>query len=229
MGLPPLHSENPKNPEIDRAGYSLWHYWAESPRPNDLWSSAKSKLLPDLRHHKSVHGEHPWHRLALRGHLDAMKAWRTSFEHPINKTHDFIGTGEHNDTVFMRAVWSGNTPMIQWLLDMEVDIHTADDNGYTPLMVAIHRCTSEIVQLLLQNGSDPELLDHKGRSAMHHAAQKDHADLYAMVEDCGGNADLADLHGQTAKSILGKSARTPNQAQLSQAHWDMRYHQKLAF
>jgi hypothetical protein len=229
MGLPPLHQENIQIPEIDRAGYCLWHYWAESPRPHDLWSSAKSKLSPDMRNHRSLQGEHPWHRLSLRGHMDAMVAWGKSFEIPFGEIHDHIGIGTHGDTLFMRAVWSGNDALVRWLIELGADVHTPDDQGHTPLMVAIHRCGADVVQQLLENGADPEAKDNKGRTAMHHAAQSEHADLYTLVEDCGGEACLPDLHGQTARSILERAARTPQQALITQGHWQLRYQSKLSF
>lgn len=228
MGLPPLTTENAKSPDIDRDGNTLWHYWSESPRPLDLWSSVKSRLLVDLANQRSLHGEHPWHRLALRGHMDAMKAWAHDLKAPV-QSHDTTGAGINQDTLFMRAAWSGNDALIKWLIGMDVDIHTADENGYTPLMIAIHRCSQETVQLLLNHGADPEIKDLKGRSAMHHAAQSEHTDLYTMIEDCGGDGQEKDLHGLTAKSILDRAVRTPQQAFITQGHWDNRYQLKLAF
>ena len=229
MGLPPLHQENVRQPEIDKAGYGLWHYWAESPRPHDLWSSAKAKLSADIRNHRSNEGEHAWHRLALRGHLDAMQSWVKSFELPFGEDFDHIGIGQHSDTLFMRAVWSGNDKLVQWLMDLGAEMHSPDDQGHTPLMVAIHRCSADMVHQLLKNGADPEAKDSKGRTAMHHAAQSEQPDLYTLVEDCGGDASTPDLHCQTAKSILERALRTPQQAFITQGHWDLRYHSKLSF
>lgn len=229
MGLPPMRQENVRNPDIDRDGYCLWHYWAESPRPHDLWSSAKSKLSPDTRNHRSLHGEHAWHRLALRGHLDAMLSWGKSFEIPFGDSGDHVGIGQHGDTLFMRAVWSGNDQMAEWLMELGADIHTPDEQGHTPLMVAIHRCSADLVQKLLENGADPEAKDNKGRTAMHHAAQSEHADLYTLVEDCGGEAHTPDIQGQTPLSILEKAVRTSQQALITQGHWEIRYQSKLSF
>ena len=229
MGLPPMVSEKPGAPDIDRAGHTLWHYWAESPRPIDLWSSAVQRILHLHRNQKSSHGEHPWHLLALRGQLDAIRQWASEFENPTTEGADLAGVGHNGDSVLMRAVWSANDALVAWLLDNGATPHMADQHGLTPLMVAAHRCQPLTIQLLLHHGADPELRDEKGRTALHHAAQCEHADIYAMVEDCGGDATCTDQQGQTPVQMLEKTTRTPQQAQITRVHWERRYQAKLAF
>lgn len=228
MGLPPMSKENAKQPEIDNAGYSLWHYWAESPRPIDLWSSVQGKLLSGLRDHKAASGEHPWHRLAIRGHENAMRSWGDHFEIPFSKERDLIGFAG-KDSLLACAVWSGNDALVAWLLSLGVEIDTQDEHGQTPLMIAIHRCAFQTVHALMHHGANPDLLDERGRSAMHHAAQCEHADVYAMIEDCGGESDKKDVQGQTPENLLERAARTPQQSNITQFYWNNRYQTKLLF
>lgn len=214
--------------EIDSEGFGLWHYWAESPKPCDLWSSIVGKLLPEGRNQRAVNGEHAWHRLALRGHLDAMRKWSDHFESPISGGVDLAGLAGH-DSVVMRAAWSGNDDLVNWLIGQGADIHTADEHGLTPLMVAIHRCGPATVKSLLLNGADPEVADERGRTALHHAAQGERPEVYSLVEDCGGDVERRDMSGKTPQALLGMAARTPQQGFIVQSHWTIKYLSKLSF
>lgn len=223
-----MSKEKASQPEIDAGGYSLWHYWAESPRPCDLWTSVQGKLLPGLRDHKAKSGEHPWHRLAIRGQYAAMKSWSESFGTPVSPSHDMVGLSG-KDSLISCAVWSGNDDLVSWLLDLGADIHSQDEYGQTPLMIAIHRCQYRTVHALMHQGADPDIADERGRTAMHHAAQCELADIYAMIEDCGGESDKKDAQGQTPQFLLGKAAATPQQANISESYWNNRYMAKLSF
>lgn len=214
--------------EVDQEGFGLWHYWAESPKPCDLWSSIVGKLLPEGRDQRALNGEHTWHRLALRGHLDAMKTWSERFGNPLSQENEMVGLAGQ-DSVAMRAAWSGNGRLVEWLIEQGADIHAADEHGLTPLMVAIHRCDPSTVKALLLNGADPEAVDERGRTALHHAAQGERPEIYSLVEDCGGDAERRDMAGKTPQALLGMAARTPQQGFIIQSHWAIKYLGKLSF
>ena len=157
-----------------------------------------------------------------------MKKWSAHFGSPISDAVDMVGLAGH-DSVVMRAAWAGNDEMVPWLINLGADIHAADEHGLTPLMVAIHRCAAETVKALLHHGADPDACDERGRTALHHAAQCEQADVYSLIEDCGGDGEKPDLHGQTPQSLLGRATRTPQQGFIIQSHWTLRYQAKLAF
>lgn len=58
---------------------------------------------------------------------------------------------------------------IRSLLEAGADINLCDDDGTTPLMLAIKTAKFHIVDLLLANGANSGLADNCGRTALHHA------------------------------------------------------------
>lgn len=232
MGLPAMVSDKHSQPFRDSIGYSLWHYWSESPRPCDLWSSVLRRLSHNNRDHKSDGGEHVWHRLALRGHMRAMQLWEKAFDNPCMRHGiDHVAHGKDDDTMLIRAAWSGNDDLVSWAMSQThgSDLNKPDIHGHTPLIIAVHRCGLAAVQNLLHHGADPEECDYKGRSAMHHAAQCENADVYTMIQDCGGEPSRKDANGVSAEHLLTKTTRTKHQAQMTQYHWEKRYQVKLEF
>ena len=215
-------------PEIDQHLNTLWHYWAESPRPDDLWSAALSKLLHGNRNLRSHNNEHPWHRLVLRGRKKALLAWCDEFENPIST--GILSPGDIGELI-LAAAWSGSNETLEWIISQtdEALIDSRDSSGMTPLMIAIHRCDRQAVNALLWKGANPELVDERGRSSVHHAAQHDDDDLFTLLETVGADADFADHQGQTARDILAKSNRTPQQSSIAKTHWERRYAQRALF
>ena len=58
-------------------------------------------------------------------------------------------------------------------------------------------------------GSDPDVRDAQGRSAMHHAAMYGDMSLLGFFEDIGGDAEAPDATGLSAQSIA-KARRNPS-------------------
>lgn len=228
MGLPLLEKEKANAIQKDQQGYTLWHYWAQSPRPLDLWASVLHKIRHDHANDRSYLDEHPWHFLALRGQLKAIEQWTEDLGCSCSP-EDLVGLTRQGDSLLINAIWSGNNELVLWLLKHQANPNQADDQGQTPLMLATHRGDLLTVQALIQQGADPDMIDQKGRSALHHAAQHESSDLYSLIEDFGGDPLLKDQQNQTPQQILQRTQRDLKQAELTQSHWLLRYQQKLVF
>lgn len=68
--------------------------------------------------------------------------------------------------MLFRAVEQGNLAWTCRLLAIGADINVRNAAGQTPLMCAASKGYADMVQVLLQNGADPALLNRRGESAM---------------------------------------------------------------
>ena len=196
LGLPcpPVNKAAPK----DDHGFTLWHYWANSPRPHESFAQLHRRLGDTHAHEVSQDGTHPWHYLLHHGHVKALDAWAKAFG-AIQE----IAPNQAGDTLAHAAAWSGEVACLAKLshLDMAHINHT-DDKGFTPLIIAIHRGGLEAARALLMAGADPDVVDQQGRSAMHHAALYGDIGLLGFFEDAGGDAQAPDFTGLSASSIV---------------------------
>lgn len=223
-----LAPEKPLRADVDEAGHTLWHYWAEG--------AQGLSHFEQLREHKdlgneaylnrrSQGGEHPLHRLLLRGQLQAARKWIEVFG-----PADFSMRNEHGDDLLLAACWSGCTAAVSWLLSIGAEPAQADQQGRNALIVALHRCGLDTATELVMAGADPSHCDHQGRSAMHHAASVALVDLLPTLEDAGGDMEARDSNGASAAAILDRTLRSEAASVLAaKTYWLRRYQDRLAF
>lgn len=72
----------------------------------------------------------------------------------------------------------------------------SSDGGVTPLMLAVKQ-DLEFLQLLLDKGGDPNLVDRQGRSAMHHAIHWGREKAVSALLARGAKLGLRDRNGRT--------------------------------
>ncbi|RYZ45837.1 MAG: ankyrin repeat domain-containing protein [Myxococcaceae bacterium] len=69
-----------------------------------------------------------------------------------------------------------------FILNARPRLDVQDSNGRTPLMDAAEHGAQDLVQLLLEHGADPALLDKDGRDAAFHASRWGHDAVVAMLK-----------------------------------------------
>ncbi len=85
---------------------------------------------------------------------------------------------------FLRlAAISGVAAAVKLHIKRGDDINARDRNGLTPLMLAAARNTIGVVNLLLEAGANPELVDPKGQDAFAHASKAGCPDVAAILLD----------------------------------------------
>ncbi len=73
-------------------------------------------------------------------------------------------------TAVMDAVWRGNEKITKYLIDKGADLNTINKEGQTNLILAVGANRENIVKLLAENGSDPDVKDMMGMSAYTYAS-----------------------------------------------------------
>ena len=90
------------------------------------------------------------------------------------------------------AAQGGNTPIINMLLSLGLDIDSRDSIGYTPLMVAAYKDKPDAFQHLIQHHADTSLKDSNWWSLLHCAAYVGNTAIIDKVLSLGLAIDSRD-------------------------------------
>jgi ankyrin repeat protein len=102
----------------------------------------------------------------------------------------------------------GDTELISALVEVGAPIESADDKGYTPLILAAYHGHPEAVELLLAKGADACRPDVRGNTAMMGAAFKGYEDIVTRLARERCSIDQTNESGKTAlmfASLVGKT------------------------
>ena len=132
-------------------------------------------------------------------------------------THQWLR--EEGATPFWRAAQSGDTELLQRLLDAGADPHIATDNGTNALMVAAgigwvegvtyewsREQNAQTVTWLLELGADVDARDKDGRTALMGAAHKGRNEIVQMLVDHGADLAVRDVGSRDSiHNLFGKT------------------------
>lgn len=129
-----------------------------------------------------------------------------------------IGIALADELDLFQAARTGNIETIVRSADSGESLDVQDVTGYTPLILAAYNHQTEALQVLLDRGANPCLVDFKGQTALMSAAYKGFADeAQTLASRCDVNMTnqsgktalmLAALfgHQEVAKLLLSRGA-----------------------
>jgi len=85
------------------------------------------------------------------------------------------------------AAGLGDVRQATSLLDQGVAVDARDEDGRTPLMLAVAQGRLEVVRLLLARGADPNAADNSGRTPLQQARAGNLRDVAALLERAGAH------------------------------------------
>lgn len=135
--------------------------------------------------------------LVLAAAVCALTAWAPS-------AHAAGGAGGV-DARLVAAVQDGDVRAVRTLLAAGVDVNAPRADGSTPLMWAVHRDRSDIVELLLRAGARPDAADEQGVGPLALAAENGRGAMVARLLAAGADPRRPQANGVTA---LMTAART---------------------
>jgi ankyrin repeat protein len=108
-------------------------------------------------------------------------------------------------TAFMEAASTGNSALLERVLDMGVDVNVQAEDGYTALHCAAKTGQLVIISLLLTKGAAVDPLNTKiqERRPIHEAISARHVEAIAMLLHAGADILLPNAQGQTVIEYTG--------------------------
>jgi hypothetical protein len=120
------------------------------------------------------------------------------------------------ETVLHRAIFLGRDDIVAVLLHHQASLTIPDHNGLFPLHKAVNRVVREIpsfkeffkesVELLLNNGADPNVQDFSGNTPLHFAASKGLVKVAELLINKGAQVNAQNKEGITPLSYAIKAA-----------------------
>lgn len=98
---------------------------------------------------------------------------------------------------FFRAVERGDINAVRAFLNHNMALGARNLQGDTPLLVAAKYGRSNIVQMLLARGANPNELDHQGLSALHAAALSGNETIIEALANRSADMNIRDNTGRT--------------------------------
>lgn len=87
-----------------------------------------------------------------------------------------------NVQALFRVVGRGNLAWTYRLIAMGADVNVRDEAGQTPLMFATEKGYADMVQVLIQNGANPKLVNNQDESALTIALMKGYTRIAESLE-----------------------------------------------
>jgi len=86
---------------------------------------------------------------------------------------------------------------IKYLIERGADVEAKDNNGNTPLHLAVWSNHIETAKLLIERGADLEAKNKYGQTPLDWASYKDNIELAKLLLDAGADVEAKDVEGRT--------------------------------
>lgn len=103
-----------------------------------------------------------------------------------------------NEENLIQAAKTGNSELVELLLDDQIDVNHVDGEGNTALILASMCGCYRVVDFLLQAKADINHQNDQGETALMLAAHKEHDKVVELLISRGANVNIKDSWGDTA-------------------------------
>jgi ankyrin repeat protein len=129
------------------------------------------------------HGCTAMHMAAERGHLEIAKLLQ------LKRGADTVAARDNNDmTALHMAADNGHLALVEWLLELGVDIEAKNTDGKTALQLAAHKKHLAVAKLLLNHGANAKATDDNGKPELYLAPKGEYTfqagkDIFRAAEE----------------------------------------------
>jgi ankyrin repeat protein len=122
-----------------------------------------------------------------------------TFHYLIEKGLSPNAMDENGNNVFhLLSAYTSDFDLLNYFVDYGVNINGKNNNGQTPLHIAISKNKKEIVDYYLQMGTNLDMLDDGGNSVLHLAAEGNDPKLMQVLLEKFKNINAVNKDGMTA-------------------------------
>jgi len=115
----------------------------------------------------------------------------------VNATGRYNGFATSNVCPIHMAASTGQTEVVQLLLDHGASINARDSAGRTPLYCAATTVKPDVIEVLLENRADPNIRTISGNSVLHLSINEDHRCAGAKILlQHNANPNITDARGR---------------------------------
>ncbi|KAK3742362.1 hypothetical protein QZH41_019298, partial [Actinostola sp. cb2023] len=162
--------------DVDNAGCSLLHLAVSSRTPQAVELCMEFEAEVDRV--KESDGTTAVHVACALGPVEMLTMILQSVSYHFN----YSLVDKNGMTCLHLAAKHNQAQIIQLLLNQKIAINPLDNNYKTPLMWAVSRGCNEATKMLLTNGADVSLLDHRDRTLIH-LAVGNHTTLSLLLQN----------------------------------------------
>lgn len=131
-------------------------------------------------------------------------------------------TDAYGNTTLHHACWNEQGEVVKVLLEQDKEsVNKVNDNGETPLILAVKRSNLVITQLLLDAGADPQRADINGILPLHIAAGSGELFVAKALIGAGADINAKTTGGQTPLILAARSGKNDFTAMLTEAGADV--------
>lgn len=125
-----------------------------------------------------------------KGYLNILKSF-------VQMNADLQCTGHYPASLLHLALHCGHADMVDVLLSGGADVNEKNNEGFTPIQVAVVKKHSDIVKVLTKNGADIFVKDFRKANLLHLAVKSQSLDLVQTLISFGLNLNARDVEGST--------------------------------
>lgn len=131
-------------------------------------------------------------------------------------------TDASGNTTLHHACWNEQGEVVKVLLEQDKDsVNKVNDDGETPLLLAVRRSNLVITQLLLDAGADAQRADINGVLPLHIAAGGGDLFVAKALIAAGADVNAKTTEGQTPLILAARNGRNDFTAMLTEAGADV--------
>lgn len=187
----------------DPCGRTWLHLAAENGRASTVSLFKSEKEFFKIRDARSKSDDTAMQLALANGHCDIVKTLVGSLR--VGRDRLIAESGVYGRTTLMDACTLGNTEMVVFLCERGWDVHAIDDVGSGCLFRAALRHESNIIEVLLKHGLDPEFKDSQGRTQLHIASLDGEERTISMIlEVARATVDSRDKEGRTSLHLVSQ-------------------------
>ncbi len=108
----------------------------------------------------------------------------------------------------IQAIQNGQSNVVRLLLEREVDVNAAKQNGWTALMSASHNGRCDVLRLLLERKADVNAVTQDGWTALMLASQNGHYDVARVLLERKAEVNTARQNGGTAIMVASENGHS---------------------